>query len=259
MIVRKPNLTRCIAMGLMMAAPQALSANKVEQTIAVQSGTEKNAQVSQKKVEKLANQTQGLIEEYRMVLRQTASLKAYNDQMAKLVESQNEEKKSIQEQIGEIELTSREVVPLMLEMLATLEKFVELDVPFLREERQERVAKLKAEIDRADVSTSEKFRRILEAYQIENEYGRTIEAYRGEIKTDGKEPRTVDYLKVGRVALIYKTLDGQEAKAWDQKAGSWVELDDSYRKSIEHGLKIARKQSAPDLLTLPIPTGEASK
>ena len=238
--------------------PHTLLANKVKQTVAVQSQTEKVAQVSQKKVEKLADQTTTLLEEYRMILRQTESLKAYNDQMARLVESQNEEKLSLKKQIGEIELTSREVVPLMISMLSTLETFVSLDMPFLKKERAARVASLKKDMDRADVSTSEKFRRIVEAYQVESEYGRTIEAYRSEIGDESGKMRTVDFLKVGRVALIYRTLDGNEAKAWSQKSRSWIPLDESYRKSIEHGLKIARKQSAPDLLTLPMPTAEVT-
>ena len=32
-------------------------------------------------------------------------------------------------------------------------------------------------MDRADVAVSEKFSQVLQAYQIENEYGRTMEAY----------------------------------------------------------------------------------
>ena len=240
--------------AFMAAGPSLGEASKI---VKVQSQTEKAAQTSQKKVEKLSEQKASLLDEYRLVLRQTESLRAYNDQMAKLVASQNEEKLSIKQQIGGLELTSREVVPLMIEMLDTLETFVSLDVPFLLEERQKRVASLRRDMDRADVTTSEKFRRIIEAYQIENEYGRTIEAYRGEIEGEGLK-RTVDYLKVGRVALIYRTLDGDDAKAWDQASRSWVALDDTYRKSIEHGLKIARKQLAPDLLTLPMPTKGAS-
>ena len=104
-------------------------------------------------------------------------------------------------------------------------------------------------MDRADVTNAEKYRRIVEAYQIENDYGRTIEAYRGTLD-NGK---TVDFLRVGRIALVYQTLDGEETGVWDQGAQDWVELDDSYRTSIKQGLKIARKQSAPDLIELPLP------
>ena len=99
-------------------------------------------------------------------------------------------------QLGEIETTSREVLPMMQKMLATLDQFVKLDVPFLLEERTNRVAQLKDMMTRADVSISEKYRRIVEAYQIEMEYGRTIEAYQGKVGD-----KTVDFLRAGRVAL----------------------------------------------------------
>ena len=52
-------------------------------------------------------------------------------------------------------------------------------------------------MDRANVSVAEKYRRLLEAYQIELEYGRTIEAYEGSFASDNGE-RSVTFLRVGR-------------------------------------------------------------
>jgi hypothetical protein len=104
---------------------------------------------------------------------------------------------------------------------------------------------------RADVKTSEKFRQLMEAYQTENEYGRTIEAYRGPLEIDGRES-TVDFLRFGRIALVYISLDEQNAGVWNQQTRSWEPVDPSLRSSIRTGLKIARRQSAPDMITLPI-------
>ncbi len=114
------------------------------------------------------------------------------------------------------------------------------------------MAHLRELMGRADVTNAEKYRRILEAYQIENDYGRTIEAYRGTL-ADG---RTVDFLRVGRIALIYQTLDADEAAVWDQAARQWVALDSSYRTAIKQGLRIARKQAAPDMIRLPLPAAQ---
>jgi hypothetical protein len=117
------------------------------------------------------------------------------------------------------------------------------------------VASLRTMMDRADVTIAEKYRRILEAFQIENEYGRTIEAYRGTLEVDGTS-RTVNFLRLGRVALLYQTLDGREAGAWDRAEGTWTTLS-GYHNAIEQGIRVARKQVAPDLLRLPIPAAEA--
>ena len=145
----------------------------------------------------------------------------------------------------------------MTKMITTLESFVSLDMPFLPQERAKRVTELKAMMSRADVSTSEKYRRILEAYQVENEYGRTIEAYRGLQVVNGKE-LSVDFLRVGRVALIYQTLDGEQMGQYDLKNKKWQELDSDYEKSIKTALKVAKKQTAPNLLHLPIAKPEGA-
>ena len=144
----------------------------------------------------------------------------------------------------------------MLKMIAGLEKFVSLDVPFLQEERTDRVQALKVMMDRADVSNSEKYRRVLEAYQVENEYGRTIEAYSATVDIGG-EKKTVDFLRIGRVALVYQTLDSKTQQIWNQSLRKWEELPSEYASSIKQGLKIAKKQSAPNLLTLPVQAPEA--
>ena len=142
----------------------------------------------------------------------------------------------------------------MIRMIDALEEFVKLDVPFLLKERTERVAKLKTLMNRPNVTEAEKYRLITEAYQIENEYGRTIEAYRGQLATtDGTEGRDVEFLRIGRVALVYRTFDGEEIGAWDTNGRKWVELPAQYNASIRDGFRIARKQAAPDLFRIPVP------
>ena len=98
----------------------------------------------------------------------------------------------------------------MLKMIDALDKFVSLDIPFLLKERTERVANLKTIMDRGDISTSEKFRKVTEAYQIESDYGRTIEAYRSEVNFEG-ETFNADFLRVGRVSLTFVTSNGDKA------------------------------------------------
>lgn len=210
------------------------------------------AQGSQKKIDQLSDQTQTLLMKYRQTLKQIENAKVYNNQLRQIIKTQNEEKVSIKNQIEDLKDTAKGIVPLMVDMVKNIKTFVELDTPFLPEERSKRVADLENLLNRADVSTSEKFRRILEAYQVENEYGRTIESYRGIKEKDGKE-MTVDYLQVGRVAFLYQTLDGKETGAWDNKAKAWVELGSEYKKSVQNGIKMAKKQTAPQLVKLPIP------
>ena len=236
--------TACLAMAVFGAGVQLAGAQTatVDAVIAEQLKTEEAARASQKKVTQLDEESSRMLAEYRQMLAETQSLKSYNDQLATQVASQQTEMETITRQLGEIETTSREVQPMMQRMVETLDQFVKLDLPFLPQERNARIASLKEMMSRADVSVSEKYRRIVEAYQIEIEYGRTIEAYQGKV-----DDKTVDFLRAGRVALMYQTLDGEESGYWDADEKAW-KTDRSYREAIKAGLKVAKKQSAPDFI-----------
>ena len=169
------------------------------------------------------------------------SLDRYNNQLQEQVESQETEIGSIEQQLNDIDTTNREVQPLMQQMLDTLARFVELDVPFLLEERTARVQELKDIMPRADITISEKYRLILEAYQIELEYGRTLEAYEGRLGT-GADARTVEFARLGRVSLMYRTLDGAETGYWDADKKDWV-VDESYREAVEEAIRVAKREA----------------
>ena len=92
--------------------------------------------------------------------------------------------------------------------------------------------------------------------KIENDYGNTIEAYRASLNSSNN---SVDFLRLGRVALYYQRLDGSEAGFWNRETKAWEILPSSYRSAIRDGLRIARKQAAPDLIIVPVPTAEPAK
>ena len=168
---------------------------------------------SQTTIDNLDDERSELEAEYRVTLTQLENLRQYNAQLRELIKAQEEEKISLREQIERITGVGRDIVPLMNEMLDSLGQFVELDVPFLLQERRKRVNELGALMNRADITDSEKYRRILEAYQIENDYGRTIEAYDGSIG-DGETAQQVNFLKIGRVSFMYQTRDKSETYLW---------------------------------------------
>ncbi len=252
---------RVVAGAVALAAAVALlalpaTATELQEVLKVRNTGNESSAKSQDTVDKLSDQTEDLARDYRQVLEEIDSLRVYNDQLQKLIDAQESDAASLDEQIERVALVGRGLTPLMLKMIDALEAFVSLDVPFLLDERGERVAQLRELMGRADVADSEKYRRILEAYQVENEYGRTIEAYRGEIELGGAS-RTVEFLRVGRVVLVYQTLDAEEIGVWDGEAGQWVALSGEYRLPIRQGLRIARKQAAPDLIRLPVRAAEA--
>ncbi len=234
------------------AEPEKLRTIVGEETRAVNEAAD-----SQARVNGLDDATQKMLAEYRQLTAKTDSMKIYSEQLAAQIPSQNQELESIERQLQEVETTQREVLPMMQKMLDTLGQFVALDVPFLADERQKRIATLTEMMDRADVTISEKYRRIVEAYQIEMEYGRTLEAYEARLG-EGDQARTVQFLKVGRIALMYQTLDRKETGYWDADAKKWV-VDNEYRHAFAENLAVAKKQGAPDLLIVPVPAPKQGK
>jgi hypothetical protein len=224
----------------------------LEPVLKEQIATDEAAIASQGRVNELSDETREMLLQYRQYLTETRNLDEYTKQLGVQVDSQRQEIEFVKQQLVELETTAQTVLPLMQKMLDTLDKFVEVDLPFLLDERRERIAGLRDAMGRADVTISEKYRRIIEAYQIETDYGRSIEAYQGELDA----ARTVRFLRVGRVALLYQTLDGEETGYWDAQQKDWVR-DDSYRSAAKHGFAVADKAIAPDLLTIPIPAPAA--
>ncbi|MDH3832002.1 MAG: DUF3450 domain-containing protein [Gammaproteobacteria bacterium] len=233
-----------------------IHADPLQQSITATDKNNRQEQTSQQRIDSLGEQTRAMLEEYHALNRELDSLTVYNDQLQRLVQSQDEEQALIHRQMDDIELTQREIVPLMLRMIDSLESFVTSDIPFLQLERLQRVQLLRDLMDRSDVAVAEKYRRALEAYQIELDYSRTLEAYREELDLDGQD-LTVDFLRLGRIGLYYQTLDGRTAAYWDQVAQAWIPLDTSGRLAVRRALRVANQQAAPELLELPISNGRS--
>ena len=223
----------------------------LDDSLFVQSTSDLNSKGSQAVVSDLSDETQDLVGQYRLVLQQIDRLIAYNDYVERLIVDQEAQIKDIREQLDQFALIERGIVPLMLDSIDTLDKFIDLDVPFLLEERKTRVARLRTIMNLSDVTVSEKYRQIMDAYQIETTYGRDIEAYTGLLEIGGVS-RQVDFLRIGRTSLTYQTPDQEETGFWNKQDRRWEKLPNKYQNYVTQGLRVARKQVTQNLLELPI-------
>ncbi len=249
------SLYSALALGVALMTPMAGAEDTLSSTLSVQQKTDKASKSSQKKVDKLSNQTQELLADYKGVIRQVEALKIYNRQLQKVVNNQQAEIDSMLSQIKTLDQTNIEITPLMLKMIDALGQFVDLDVPFQLKERKDRVAGLRANMENPNITTSERYRKILEAYQIENDFGRNIESYKSSLG-EGDETRTYNFLRIGRVALLYQSLDGQETGQWNKESRQWEVLPESYRSGVNQGIRIALKQAPHNLIKLPVAAAE---
>jgi len=244
----------CLTGAVLVFGAASSLAGPLETSIAIEQEMNKASQATQRTVDTLEDQTLDMAQTYQLTLQSIDSIKRYNRSIEGYISRQEAEMDSIQTQMDGIDATERAVIPMMEDMIETLDQFVAMDMPFLKEERTERVKFLREMMLRADVSNSEKYRKILEAYQVENDYGTSVGAYEGTLEGEDK---TVDFLRVGRVALVWQSRDEQSRAYWDNTSRSWVPLGDEYRKSISEGIKMARGQANLDLVKLPIQAASA--
>ena len=237
---------------LLAAGPTARSAEDgVDAARQAQKGIDDINQETQQRIDELSDQAQQMLADYRAARDETENLRIYNEQLARQVESQQEELVSLQDQLSQIDRTQQEFVPNMLQALDALKRFVERDIPFEIEERRAEIAELEALMGRADVTTAEQYRQLMAAFQRELKYGRTIDTYRGQLELDG-EQRSVRFLRVGRVSLMYQTLDQQRTGRWNPATDEWESVGGAFRAAFEKGYKIAAEQAPPDLLKTPV-------
>lgn len=225
--------------------------NLVLDSINLSTSSIEKSGLTQEQIVRLDEQTRILLADYQSTTKEYESLKLYNDQVQKIINSQINEIENIILKIDELDKTNQRIVPFMLRMIDGLENFIQLDLPFLLNERTSRVDNLKVTMDRGDVSTSEKFRLIIEAYKTELEYGRTIESYRDNITINNVET-SADFLRIGRVALTYLTVDGSKGGYWDTNSSSWEKSTSSIKRSTADALKVASKQAPPALIKIPV-------
>jgi len=222
----------------------------IEEAIKIEASSANAAADRQSYIDNIDTQIITLIGDIQFLSQQLDLTNIYNRQMQELINSQNNEILSINEQMIELDNTNRGILPKLEEMVLTLESIIQNDIPFLLDERFARIQDLKEILLQSNISTSEKFRRVFEAYQIENEYGRTIESYRDEIDVDGVK-YNVEIFRLGRVGLYGRTSDGKYNAMFSKKENQWIK-----QKGIDNelvvALKIARKELPPSLIKLPV-------
>ncbi len=217
------------------------------------------ADKSQKKIDKIVEGAQERLILYRSLLKQIEGLEAYNEQLSIQVSGQENLISRFDASIAQVALIERQMAPLVEKMATSLQDFIELDLPFHFEERQERMAFIQDNLTAADIDVAEKFRQVIEAYQIENEYGRKIDTYQDIVTLNGND-QEVDVLRVGRIAMVCQTKDTRTSASWNNDNKAWDVLDNvTYRNAIRQGIKMAKKQASINILTLPIAAPEVAQ
>ncbi len=225
----------------------------MESVLEVGRDNQKLSAQSQNKIDSTERQTDKIVNEWKAVSKQVEGLKLYNEQKRIQIQAQLDLMDKLDEQLVQVVVMQRQIPPLAQRMLESLETFINLDTPFRIEERTNRIDLVRSSLAKPKVTASEQVRQVLEAYNIEAEYGRKIDTYESSL-SDGT---VVNILVIGRIGMFYQTKDEQSSGRWNNDTASWDELPGSYRKPIRDGIRMAKKLAPTDMLLMPIVKGDA--
>ncbi|KCZ49175.1 MULTISPECIES: DUF3450 domain-containing protein [unclassified Hyphomonas] len=223
---------------------------QLRQALDVGEQATRRAEQVQNQINQLDDERTDMVREYRTLLQRRDAADLYAKQQELVVASQREEIASLTEQLGSIDDITAQTVPMLLSMVEDLKTFVAADLPFKKVERSARMEALDGIMSQPDVTPAEQYRLIMEAYQAEMEYGRTISTWQEEIDIDGN-PTTVDMFLYGRVALVYLTPNGKAA-SYNRSTGSWEALPGKYVSDIQKAIRVAQAKAQQTVLFAPI-------
>ena len=229
-----------------------LSSTDMESVLEVGRDNQLLSAKSQDKIDDTERKTDKIVNEWKAVSKQVEGLKLYNEQKRIQIQAQLDLMDKLDDQLVQVVVMQRQIPPLAQRMLESLESFIALDTPFRIEERQNRIDLVRSSLAKPKVTASEQVRQVLEAYNIEAEYGRKIDTYESTLQ-DGT---VVNILVIGRIGMFYQTKDEQSSGRWNNETDSWDELPGSYRKPIRNGIRMAKKLAPTDMLMMPVIKGE---
>jgi len=247
-------LTTAFFAATVIAISGSVFAQSVDQVLQADQHRLNLAQQSQERINTVVESTRSLEDQYRAINKEIDGLKVYNRLMTAQVEGQLSDLEDIGLSMDQVDVINRQIFPLMERMIDGLDQSVKIDVPFLMDERTKRINDLKEIMSRSDVSVAEKFRKVMEAFQIENDYGSTIEDYKQSLTIDGAT-RAFNMLRVGRVGLYFQSDDTKLTGRWNNSTRAW-EIDNSARNEVRKGLRVARQLIAPELIIVPVSAAE---
>ena len=213
---------------------------------------------------------------YRELLDAIAATKVSLAQQELFVAQQKEKIKSLENQLNGLDEWKASIEPMLGKMTTSIANQVKSDYPFEMDRRGPRIAALQNTIADSATSVGDKYRKALNVYKLEVNYGQSMEAKKGnhpinptirvgdekwekedngKIKLDknGNKIEIFDgsYLRYGRLAYVYLQADSSEALRYDLQKKEWVKIPKSKIADIRRAVKMASGEAAPNVVKVP--------
>ncbi len=236
----------------------------------------------------LAQSDDANVAQYKAILNEIANLQITMDRQSVYISTQEAEMESLSAQIAQVEQTNLAIPAMIDKMVVALDDHIKTDLPFKAGERYTRLDSLKETVADATARPSDKMRKALNMFDIEVSYGRSLEAYDADSPTAAgvrrkacaedlasskcaltddllerfEEGATFEnlkdmifdgtYLRYGRLSLAYIGADGSEALRYNSETGAWDALPATKALEVRRGIRIAKGESAPGVVSAPV-------
>ena len=236
--------------GVLFASP---ASAQLESALSAATASTSASAASQQRVERLDDEADTAIREYRAVLQQKDNIQLFVAQQDIFLQSQKSEIASLKRQLGTVEQIKQGMSPMMLKMAIAIEDEIRNDLPFNIDERLARVDRVKAVLANPDVSPAEQYRQVLNAFKIEVSYGQGIDSYEGTHPT--RPGNVVNFLRFGRTSLVYMTKDETEVARYNTESKSWEILSGADALEMRQAIRVSRGEAAPAIVYAPVSVG----
>ena len=236
--------------GVLFASP---ASAQLESALSAATASTSASAASQQRVERLDDEADTAIREYRAVLQQKDNIQLFVAQQDIFLQSQKSEIASLRRQLGTVEQIKQGMSPMMLKMAIAIEDEIRNDLPFNIDERLARVDRVKAVLANPDVSPAEQYRQVLNAFKIEVSFGQGIDSYEGTHPT--RPGNVVNFLRFGRTSLVYMTKDETEVARYNTESKSWETLSGADALEMRQAIRVSRGEAAPAIVYAPVSVG----
>jgi len=236
--------------GLLLVPGVSASANPeqnlqtVDQAITIRRET-------QEKEDAWDSEKKALTGRYRILQAEKKRLLFEQEQNEKLLSHHRQRAVEAERKILESERLRKELAAYLSTVVERVESLTTTGLPFLASERNQRLLEIKETLLDLEIAAAEKYRRIMEALQIETEYRHTVEVYPQEIMIAG-EKKMVEVLRLGGLALFWRSPDGISIGEYNCLKQEWRILDKHYQTPINKAMEITLKQRTIEMVSLPI-------
>mgnify|MGYP002621025067 CR=1 FL=1 len=247
----KTRLRTALAVGLGSILIGGAAHAQLDQALQVARQSTQEGAAAQQQIDEIADRAGDLERQYLALRQQIEDQRVFVEQQEVFLRSQQNELEALQFQLERVSTIERDLTPMLLNMYVALEEFIASDMPFQTDVRQARLANIQELLGDAGTSPAEKYRVILNAYEIESAYGRSLRTYLEEADIDGV-PTDVTMLQFGRVAIV-RILPDSSMEIMTKSNPEWRPLSSSHATNVQRALRIAQEVTTPDVMVVPLP------